>query len=57
MKIVIQIVLALMALFMALDSTSIEVLQVDSALFSYGGSQYCITGTDTGAIKHYRELP
>ncbi len=34
----------------AVDSTTIEVLQVDSALFSYSNGTYCLTGTDPAAI-------
>jgi gliding motility-associated-like protein len=34
----------------ALDSISIEILQMDSALFSYSTSTYCLTGTDPLAI-------
>ncbi|MBV1952638.1 MAG: gliding motility-associated C-terminal domain-containing protein, partial [Cycloclasticus sp.] len=30
----------------AIDSTTIEILQVDSALFSYSNSSYCISATD-----------
>ena len=33
----------------ALDSTTIEVLPVDSALFSYSNGTYCLTGTDPAA--------
>ncbi len=30
----------------AVDSTTFEVLQVDSALFNYGSSSYCVSGLD-----------
>jgi gliding motility-associated-like protein len=30
----------------AIDSTTIEILQMDSALFSYSPATYCLTGTD-----------
>jgi gliding motility-associated-like protein len=33
----------------ALETTTIEIFQVDSALFTYSNGTYCLTGTDPGA--------
>ncbi|PCJ27236.1 MAG: hypothetical protein COA97_04540, partial [Flavobacteriales bacterium] len=41
----------------ALDSTTIEIFQVDSALFNYSSGTYCLTGTDPIAVMGGNATP